>query len=131
MMIATALFATLHVGSIVADTSQLRNDATAHIGQTVRVRGVRITPLQVLEDSRCPKMVTCVWAGRVRLGARIDGTARELTIGEPISVRGGQITLAAVAPDRVTVGHSIVPRDYRFRFLFRRGKSVEMTRSPH
>ena len=99
---------------------------TARIGETVQVHGVRLRPLQVLEDSRCPQKVTCVWAGRVRLSVRIGGTTRELTLGQPVPMVGGTLRLAAVLPERTTRGGAIPPRAYRFGFLFRSSDRIEL-----
>lgn len=35
-----------------------------HVGETIQLKGNRITFLAVTEDSRCPKNVNCIWAGR-------------------------------------------------------------------
>ncbi len=35
-------------------------------GETVVLKGVSIKFLEVLEDSRCPKDVNCIWAGRAQ-----------------------------------------------------------------
>jgi hypothetical protein len=88
------------------------------LGQTETVGPVRVTPLAVLEDSRCPKDVQCIWAGRVRIAARVNGERREMTLGEPVSAAGGQLVLTEVRPERLT--DTAVPRTaYRFRFDFR------------
>jgi hypothetical protein len=59
----------------------------AAIGETVTVDGPRVTPLEVLADSRCPQEVRCVWEGEVRLNVRIDLGAgievREITSRSP------------------------------------------------
>jgi hypothetical protein len=128
MKTSAAMLASLILVSTAIEAAPLRDRAMAHIGETVRVHGMPVTPLQVLEDSRCPKMVTCVWAGRVRLAVRIDGVPRELAVGQAVDVRGGQLRLAAVAPDRTTVGHRIPPRAYRFGFEFTRGSGLELIR---
>jgi hypothetical protein len=36
-------------------------------GQTANIDGVQITFAEVLEDSRCPAKVTCVWEGRAKV----------------------------------------------------------------
>jgi hypothetical protein len=88
------------------------------LDRTATVGSVRVTPLAVLEDSRCPAGVQCAWAGRVRIAARIDGQRREVTTREPIAVAGGQLELTEVRPDRLA--DTAVPREaYRFRFDFR------------
>jgi hypothetical protein len=73
---------------------------TAHLGEEVQIGDVRVTPLAVVEDSRCPSDATCVWAGRVRLRVRIGGAGEQvMEIGHPLTVAGGQrLTLVAVAP---------------------------------
>jgi hypothetical protein len=100
------------------------NPARAGIGQTVAVEGPKVTPLQVLEDSRCPKGVQCVWAGRVRIATRIDlgsgSVAREVTLGQPIHIADGELELVEVLPDKVA-DRTILPEDYRFGFRFAGG----------
>lgn len=51
-------------------------EATARLGQTVAIGDVRLTPLEVVEDSRCPAEVMCVHAGFFRVRTEIR-TARE------------------------------------------------------
>lgn len=96
----------------------------AGIGQTVAVDGPRVTPLEVLEDSRCPRGVQCVWAGRVRISARIDlgkgSETRELTLGKPENVADGALELVEVLPDKMA-DRTILPEDYRFGFHFAGG----------
>ena len=47
------------------------------IGETVVVQGVSLSFVEVLEDSRCPEDVTCVWAGRARIAVRVKAPGRE------------------------------------------------------
>ncbi|SRX52717.1 hypothetical protein AEQU1_00586 [Aequorivita sp. CIP111184] len=60
-------------------------------GETVILKGVSIKFLDVVEDSRCPTGVTCIWAGRaiVKVEVTSNGTKEEkmLTFGE---VRPGE-----------------------------------------
>ena len=95
--------------------------AFARLGETVTVGGLRVTPLALIEDSRCPQGVQCVWAGRVRISATISTPTmkltRELTLGEPFPVADGTLTLAEVRPVRVKDA-GIAPADYRFGFRF-------------
>ncbi len=83
--------------------------------------GVTITPLKVLEDSRCPADVTCIQAGTVRLSAkvRVDQQGVESTetfaIGEPVSIGGGTITLVSVNPNK-SQNTTISPSNYEFMF---------------
>jgi hypothetical protein len=96
----------------------------ARFGETAKIGDVRISPLKLEEDSRCPKDVQCVWAGQVRIAAVVTWQARvqriELTQGKPVAVADGTLTLIEVTPDtRSNV--AINPRDYRFGFRFTRG----------
>ena len=100
----------------------------ARLGETVRVHGVRVTPLRVLEDSRCPQNARCIWAGRVRLSVRIGGAMRELTLGQPVPMPGGTLQLAAVLPERTTRSAGIPPRAYRFGFQFDRNGGMQLIR---
>ena len=102
---------------------KVRDDGTARarIGQTVQVSGVSVTPLEVLEDSRCPTDVQCIWAGRLRLKARVEArgaaSEQELTLGEEQQVANGRLTLVDVRPGREQ-GRNIWTEDYRFGFTY-------------
>ena len=64
------------------------NGPTAALGEIANLEGVTVEPLEVIEDSRCPASVQCVWAGRVRISAEVSGSGvLELTLGE---AGGGQ-----------------------------------------
>lgn len=93
----------------------------ARLGQTVNVGGPRVTPLRVLEDSRCPADVQCVWAGQVRLSVRVETGAgantRDLTSGKGEQVADGTLTLATVEP-AARQAETIPPDSYRFGFRF-------------
>ena len=94
----------------------------ARLNQTIVLSGVLVTPLEVLEDSRCPvePNVQCVWAGRVRLRTQLevlDNTKEEvLTLGTATSFLDKNITLVNVTPAK----HSQAINDrweYQFEFV--------------
>lgn len=96
----------------------------ARIGDTVYIDGPTVRPLEIIEDSRCPADVTCVWAGRVVIRAEIGtGAGKQevtLTLGVPAPVADGVLMLRDVTPSP----HSrkpIKPGDYRFSFDFSGG----------
>lgn len=99
----------------------------AALGQTVRVDGPRVTPLEVLEDSRCSMNARCMWAGQVRLRVRIESGRREvleLTSGKPVSVADGSLELVEVRPDKLAGEASragLDPSTYRFGLRFAGG----------
>ncbi len=95
-------------------------------GQTAYVDGPKIRPIKLIEDSRCPMNARCIWAGRVRILAawvKADGERQvELTLGEPIQIADGALTLTDVKPSRMAGnGKELVPSDYRFSFQFAGG----------
>ena len=107
-------------------TTRVNEDGSvdARLGQTVNVGGPRVTPLEVLEDSRCPMEARCIWAGRVRLSVRVATGAEtrvmELASDKPLQVADGQLELSNVMPPRSVRG-PIKPGDYRFSFRFSGG----------
>ena len=95
-------------------------------GQTAYVDGPKIRPIKLIEDSRCPMNARCVWAGRVRISVgfvKSDGEREvELTLGEPVSIADGTLTLTAVTPSKMAgEGRELAPSDYRFSFQFAGG----------
>lgn len=46
-------------------------------GETVVLKGVSIKFLEVTEDSRCPKDVTCVWAGRAIVKVEVSANGKK------------------------------------------------------
>ena len=106
-----------------ATVSPAEPGPTASLGELAYTNGLRVRPLEVVEDSRCPVLVRCVWAGRVRVMTLIElrGGSEELrttlTLGEPLPVADGSLTLVAVEPQKAAPGE-IKPDDYRFTFRF-------------
>ncbi len=96
----------------------------ARFGETVAVDGPKVTPLALLDDSRCPVGVQCVWAGQVKITVRIDtgkgSETRELTLGKGEPVADGQLELVEVMPEKRS-DTTLYPEDYRFGFKFAGG----------
>jgi len=88
------------------------------LGQKANVGPLIVTPLAIVEDSRCPTDTQCVWAGRVRIDAAINDERHELTLGQTAAVAGGTLVLAEVRPAKVA-DIVVGPTDYRFRFEYR------------
>ena len=118
--LALALTAVLLAGCVTTRTND-DGSVDARLGQTVNVGGPRVTPLAVLEDSRCPMEARCIWAGRVRLSVRVTtgagSTVRELATDKALQVADGQLVLQGVMPPRSTQ-RTIAPSDYRFTLKF-------------
>ena len=109
----------INVRTAVAPTNNGLVSLDARIGQEGKSLEVSITPLVVVQDSRCPVGVQCIWAGTVKLTARLGsglGTAtQEFTLGEPITTEAEMVTLKEVFP-APQAGVTIPEGDYLFRF---------------
>jgi hypothetical protein len=96
----------------------------AKLGETVTGSGLRITPLVVTEDSRCPAGVMCIQAGRVVVQVKIEsalGTSEpSLTVGQSITTEAEIITLVSVSPEKLGNPVGIQPGDYQFTFEIRK-----------
>ena len=94
---------------------------TAGFGQVATINGLRIRPLELIEDSRCPALVRCVWEGRLRILAEVEfrGGSQEfrgeLTLGKPFHYGEESVTLISAEPQKAAPG-KIDPRAYRFTF---------------
>jgi len=92
---------------------------TAGFGEVARAGDVSVRPLALLEDSRCPALVRCVWAGQVRMSAEVwssrNRETREMILGKPIMVSGGTLTLVDVEPPKLAP-ETTDRRAYRFTF---------------
>ncbi|WFL76887.1 hypothetical protein P7228_12925 [Altererythrobacter arenosus] len=97
--------------------------ACVAIGEAATLNELLVaTPLEVLEDSRCPAEADCIWEGRVLLKTRLDLGHETITVqldsGEPLRINGGYLRLAEVAPYASTQWSPIAPGHYRFGFAF-------------
>jgi predicted small secreted protein len=97
----------------------IRQDGRAMLGQPTRVGQLVVTPMKLVEDSRCPMNARCVWAGRAIVTTRIDGAGwRETTnmeLGRPYVAHGIGVQLSSVQPDKM-VGQQQQPQAYLFGF---------------
>lgn len=95
---------------------------TARLNEEVDVGGVRVRPLVILEDTRCPIDVDCVHGGNFRLRVSVSGIGEtEMNIWRPLAIPGGKaLRLAAVAPPRWSRPPPGIDTDEAPRFAFRR-----------
>ncbi|MCX9147875.1 hypothetical protein [Erythrobacter sp. WG] len=119
----TVLAALLGACTIIPDPARPESAAVpppgsaVALGQPVTVCSLVATPLEVVEDSRCPVNARCVWAGRLVVRTRIEGQGwnqtSDLVLGEPYPTRGG--TFALVAGNPSPEAGTPTPREaYRF-----------------
>lgn len=89
------------------------------LGQTADLGGgLRVRPLEVLEDSRCPQNARCVWAGRLQLRVAVEGAGEfEISAGEAtIETAKGAFEIVAVSPGPWTDWPQEQRPPYRFGF---------------
>ncbi len=89
------------------------------IGETAVFKDLKIKPVTVEEDSRCPIDVQCIQAGTVRLAIEIVsamGTSTDiLKLGESLTTEAQEITFVSVMPQPVAGAH-IQNSAYSFTF---------------
>lgn len=104
-----------------AECPTVKGDVTiAKIGQTITIAGVSVSPMAVLQDSRCPIDVTCIQAGTVVVKTQLQkiNSAPQivsLTLGSPTVSEGNKILLKSVLPLKES-SKTILSSDYVFDF---------------
>ncbi|MBA3770513.1 MAG: hypothetical protein H0X08_08475 [Blastocatellia bacterium] len=123
--VVTLLAVLAFAGSAVArqgDTVSLK------IGQqrTVKPSKVRIKFISVVEDSRCPTDVNCIWAGnaKIKVLVSISRTSREFEINTNLGPQGDQldgwaINLVELTPSPTSKGGTS-KGSYRAKFTVTR-----------
>ena len=119
-LFALALAAcTTYANGPIVDGGPVRQDGLAMLGQPTRVGQLVVTPIKVVEDSRCPMNARCVWAGRAIVATRIDGAGwREtanLELGRPYLTHGIGLQLSSVEPGKMA-GQETPQRSYIFGY---------------
>ncbi|MEH3158366.1 MAG: hypothetical protein PGN08_05155 [Sphingomonas taxi] len=96
-------------------------EGPVRLGEMAAVDGPKVRPDRVIEDSRCPADVQCVWAGRLIVRATVFGGGwskqLDLTLGVPVPVADGMLTLVKATPKR-SKSEAISPAHARFSFSF-------------
>ena len=91
----------------------------ARLGQTAPVGALRITPISIQEDSRCPADAACIQAGTLRLATWLQaGTETEhrvLALDQPFRFAGRYIELVAGCPYPLA-SQPVPPAERRFVF---------------
>lgn len=80
-------------------------------------QGLSVEFIRVVDDSRCPSDVTCVWAGevKVQLSTRInaaEAVQHEITAGQQAPVGTFRLTVVQVQPEPIST-RPISPEEYR------------------
>jgi hypothetical protein len=92
---------------------------TAVLDQTVTAGAIKITPLTIIEDSRCPSDVVCIQAGTVRVLTRLamgaNTTEQTVKLGEGVSFGGYTISLTNALPVKIST-HTVDASEYQLMF---------------
>ena len=93
--------------------------SVVRLGERVQVGELAVTPVAVVEDSRCPTNVHCVWAGRLVVRTQIDGAgwrdSADMRLGETYGTHGKVIALVSGEPGK-TADRETPPEEYRFTY---------------
>jgi hypothetical protein len=87
----------------------------------VQVNRLELRPVEILEDSRCPRYVTCVWRGRITVKFAVRG-AQPIVLenDKPMPFGGGTLTLVGASP-LSNRGEKIPHQSFRFQLRYTRG----------
>ena len=100
-------------------------DTIAPLTEKITKNGISVTPLEVVEDSRCPLGVMCVQAGGVRLSVELESEGNTknviLASNEPVTFYGRRVSFSNVAPNPYA-GIPIGNDQYRFEFIIEGGR---------
>lgn len=90
---------------------------TTGIGGSVTIGQITVSPKRLVEDSRCPKSVQCIQAGRVVIEADVTGPGVKQTIllaSDKATTLGRYIiSLVTIAPEKLD-SKTIPDSDYAF-----------------
>lgn len=99
-------------------------EGPVRLGEIAAVDGPTVRPDRVIEDSRCPADVQCIQAGRLIVRSTVlgGGWSKELdlTLGVPVPVADGMLTLISATP--VPVAGETSGSAARFTFKFQGGR---------
>lgn len=89
-----------------APTKPTSATVSAKLNQSASALGLKILPLELLEDSRCPVDVQCIQAGTVRIRANVTSAGNEtsmmLQLGKSVTTKTEEIMLIDVQPTKLS-----------------------------
>lgn len=121
---------------IPAPSSQILpyGKTTLHLGETARFNNLSFELVRVFDDSRCPKGVTCIWAGTLKTEIRILSGMGEsietVELGKSIATEAETITFLSATPYSEE-GKAITTVDYALTFsVTQRGVQIPPKQTP-
>ena len=102
---------------------------TTKIDQGASAFGVKVVPLELLEDSRCPIGTNCVWGGTVRvrtlLASGLGESEQIFELNQPITTEAEIVTLEDVTPHPTSAELGPELNEYTFMFRIDKRKFLE------
>ncbi len=96
-------------------------ELTLSLDQKGSTLGLGITPIALVEDSRCPSDVVCIWAGTVKVRTSLESSLGKVDqifeLNKPVTTDGIDITLINVLPGTLA-NETIATSSYHFVFRF-------------
>ena len=76
------------------------------VGETKEINGLRITLNEIVEDSRCPSDVQCIWAGRLVANVTLKSDTKEQTLdlasdAAPKAFDTFLVSIAGISPEKL------------------------------
>ena len=101
-------------------TKSASRDIVLAVGQTGTYDSLSITLNEIVNDSRCPAGVACIWAGAVTANVTLESKGQKMTSAivsgtAPIQFGGYSISITDVIPPTRS-GLPMQPSDYRVTF---------------
>lgn len=101
-------------------SSSVSGDLSLGIGSKGSLSGLNITLNKITDDSRCPKDVNCVWAGKVDVEVKLSilNKTEVKTVssnGSGLVFENYRISIASVSPSKESQ-KNILPNEYRITF---------------
>jgi len=79
------------------------------VGESQLINNVEVTFLRVMEDSRCPKDVSCVWAGQAKIMVRISEKGKKYFDKEIIMSAFGKNNVLHVSDELIIKAIRLTP----------------------
>lgn len=128
MLLFLTIFTLVFTGSVFAQESSKGEKLVVKFGETKAAKTSRIKAnlVEILEDSRCPEDVDCIWAGRIRILVTLEGkTGKSMSVEfssdqkPTVEFAGYSITLGEIGPDKKQ-GQAVQKSDYIANFTVER-----------
>lgn len=98
-------------GDVFPNKEPEEGNIVLKLGEKGVFRNISIKPIEVVEDSRCPKDVQCIWAGTLKVRTEIlSGLGKSemvVELGQSVTTEAEEISLLEATS---------VPGDYKFTY---------------